>query len=53
LHDLLEILPLEERLEGLSLEDRLQGLPLEELERLRQMLQDRTKANDSSHPGVG
>jgi hypothetical protein len=43
-------LPPEERLRGLSLEDRLRGLSPEDLERLRQLLQTQTKADDSSRP---
>jgi hypothetical protein len=41
----------QERLEGLSLEERLEGLTPDDLERLRQLLQSQTKADDSSRPG--
>ena len=44
----LKSLSVEERLEGLSPEERLKGLSSEELERLKQLLQTRTKADNSS-----
>lgn len=56
-HDLLASLTPEERLEGLSPEERLRGLapeailrglPPEELERLRQLLQEQAKTDNSS-----
>ena len=43
-------LSLEERLKGLSLEELLRGLSPEELERLRQLLQVQTKAEDPPRP---
>jgi hypothetical protein len=46
----LEGLSLEERLEGLSLEEWVEGLSPEELERVRQLLQTQTKADDSARP---
>jgi hypothetical protein len=46
----LEGLPARERLEGLSLEERLEGLTPEQLQRLQQLLQARTKPDDSSRP---
>jgi hypothetical protein len=50
LREFLATLPPEERLKGLSLEERIKDLSPEELERLRQLLQTRTKANNSSRP---
>jgi hypothetical protein len=59
LRDFLASLPASERLEGLSPKERLEGLSPEELlggltpearERLRQLLQTQTKADDSSRP---
>jgi hypothetical protein len=50
LRDFLATLPAKERLQGLSPEERLEGLSPEELERLQQLLQGRTKAENSSHP---
>src|SRR5262245_4712846 len=53
----LSTMPVEERLEGLAPEERLRGLapedllrslPPEELERLRQLLQEQAKTDDSS-----
>src|SRR5262249_48982221 len=38
----------EERLRGLAPEERLRGLAPEELERLRQLLQEQAKTDDSS-----
>jgi hypothetical protein len=46
----LEGLSAEERLKGLSAEELLKGLSREELERLRQLLQEQAKANDSAPP---
>jgi hypothetical protein len=40
----------QERLQGLSPQELLRALAPEELERLRQLLQSQTKADDSSHP---
>ena len=50
LRDLLATMSPEERLEGLSPEERLRGLAPEEVERLRQLLQTQTKADQSSSP---
>ncbi len=55
----LEVFPVQERLQGLSPEERLQGLAPEErlrglapeeLERLRQLLQSQTRADNPSQP---
>jgi hypothetical protein len=46
----LQFLSTEERLRGLTPEERLRGLTPEELERLRQLLQTRAKADDASRP---
>ena len=46
----LEVLSPAERLRGLAPEERLQGLSPEELDRLRQLLQTKAKADDSSPP---
>jgi hypothetical protein len=40
----------EDRLRGLTPEDRLRGLSPEELQRLKQLLQTQTKADDTSRP---
>jgi hypothetical protein len=48
--DLLAGLSPEERLRGLAPEDLLRALSPEELERLLQLLQTQTKADDSSRP---
>jgi hypothetical protein len=40
----------EERLKGLALEERLKGLTPEEIERLKELLQQQTKADDRSNP---
>jgi hypothetical protein len=50
LRDFLASLSPEERLAGLSPEERLRGLSPEELERLRQLLQTKTKADNTSRP---
>ena len=41
----------EERLEGLSPEEVLKALPPEDRERLRELLQGQTRADNSSPPG--
>jgi hypothetical protein len=46
-----QALPPEERIKGLSLEDRLKGLTPEERERLKELLQQQTKADGPPHPG--
>jgi hypothetical protein len=46
----LEGLPARERLKGLSVEERLEGLSAKELERLRQLLQSQTRADNSAPP---
>jgi hypothetical protein len=45
-----EVFPVEERLKGLSPEELLRGLTPEAKERLRQLLQSQTRADDSSRP---
>jgi hypothetical protein len=46
----LDGLPARERLKGLSVEERLEGLSAKELERLRQLLQSQTRADNSAPP---
>jgi hypothetical protein len=50
LQDLLQALSPEERLRGLSPEAILEGMSPEDRERLRQLLQSQTKADNSSRP---
>jgi hypothetical protein len=51
LQDLLASLPVEERLVGMTLEDRLKGITPEEFERLKQLVQERAKAENNPKPG--
>jgi hypothetical protein len=51
LPDLLASMPPKQRLAGLSPEQRLEGLAPEELERLKELLQQQTRADDTSTPG--
>jgi hypothetical protein len=48
LRDLIASMPPEERLAGLSAEERLKGLAPEDLERLKELLQRQTRADDSN-----
>ncbi len=48
--DRLKGLAPEDRLKGLAPEDRLKGLAPEELERLKELLQRQTRADDASNP---
>jgi hypothetical protein len=41
----------EERLKGLTPEERLTGMTPAEFERLKQLVQERAKADDSANPG--
>ena len=52
MRDILASVPPKQRLEGLSPEERLEGLSPEEMEHLKELLQRRTKGDDTPNPGL-